>query len=77
MQKNDTKKAIRSANAALPAATILEIRMSCRSEAAMRGIIEILEAALGAADEISRPYENRDGQGKRIYIKFVVPTKKM
>lgn len=57
-----------------PASNILEIRLACKSETAMRGVIEILQNALGAADEVSRSYTNRDGQGKRIYVKFIVPT---
>lgn len=53
-------------------ATILEIRLECKSQSVMRGVIKILEGALGAADAISHPYSNRDGEGKRFYMKFVV-----
>lgn len=43
----------------------------------MWGVIEILEGALGAADRVKRPYPNRDGEGARIFVTFVVPSERV
>ena len=53
--------------------TIARIRVECPDAGALQNILRVLEGALGKPASVSKPYQNRNGEGTRVYLEIIVP----
>jgi len=53
--------------------TIARIRVECADAGALRNVLRVLEGAMGKPVNVSKPYPNRDSEGQRVYMEWIVP----